>query len=126
MWLPVISASRSIRNQNSRPPQPGSFYIQLKSAMDRQECLSYYNGSVSINVAVTETNKVAEILESLGVEPINSGACGGDWLTAPAGHYSRLWKRCTDASHSQHSERKAGSATMSRLAISSEKRQGMR
>jgi len=53
--------------------------------MDRQKCLSYYNGSVSINVAVTETNRVAEILESLKVEPINSGVCGGEWIAAPSG-----------------------------------------
>src|SRR3984893_4054684 len=38
-----------------------------------------------MNVAETETNKVAEILESLDVEPINSGACGGEWIAAPSG-----------------------------------------
>src|SRR3981081_2971577 len=38
-----------------------------------------------MNVAVTETNKVAEILESLDVEPVNSGACGGEWIDALSG-----------------------------------------
>jgi aldehyde dehydrogenase (NAD+) len=53
---------------------------------DRQAgMLSYYNGSVSMNVAVPETNKVAEILESLNIEPINSGVCGGEWIAAPSG-----------------------------------------
>src|SRR5947208_1035306 len=38
-----------------------------------------------MNDAETETNKVAEILESLDVEPINSGARGGEWIAAPSG-----------------------------------------
>jgi len=38
-----------------------------------------------MKVAETETVKVAEILESLEIEPINSGACGGEWIAAPSG-----------------------------------------
>ena len=33
----------------------------------------------------TEINRIAEVLEALDIEPINSGACGGEWLAAPAG-----------------------------------------
>jgi aldehyde dehydrogenase (NAD+) len=42
-------------------------------------------GGELMNIAETETNKVAEILESLDIEPINSGACGGEWIAAPSG-----------------------------------------
>src|SRR5713101_4852559 len=38
-----------------------------------------------MKVAETETVKVAEILESLEIEPINSGACGGEWIAVPSG-----------------------------------------
>jgi aldehyde dehydrogenase (NAD+) len=38
-----------------------------------------------MKVAETETSKVAEILEGLEIEPINSGACGGEWIAAPSG-----------------------------------------
>jgi len=33
----------------------------------------------------TETNKIAQVLEALEIEPLNSGACGGEWLAAPSG-----------------------------------------
>jgi aldehyde dehydrogenase (NAD+) len=38
-----------------------------------------------MKIAETETVKIAEILESLEIEPINSGACGGEWIAAPSG-----------------------------------------
>ena len=30
-------------------------------------------------------NRVSEVLESLEIEPVNSGACSGDWIAAPSG-----------------------------------------
>ena len=33
----------------------------------------------------TEINRIAEVLEALEIEPINSGACGGEWLAALSG-----------------------------------------
>jgi len=33
----------------------------------------------------TEINRIAGVLEALEIEPINSGACGGEWLAAPSG-----------------------------------------
>ncbi len=38
-----------------------------------------------MNVAETHAAKVEEILESLEIEPINSGACGGEWIPVPSG-----------------------------------------
>jgi aldehyde dehydrogenase (NAD+) len=38
-----------------------------------------------MNITEAETNKIAETLESLEIEPINSGACGGEWIAALAG-----------------------------------------
>ncbi|HUJ22274.1 MAG TPA: aldehyde dehydrogenase family protein [Bryobacteraceae bacterium] len=38
-----------------------------------------------MRVGETENTKVAEILESLHIEPVNSGACGGEWITALSG-----------------------------------------
>ena len=38
-----------------------------------------------MSVAATNTAKVEEILESLEIEPINSGACGGEWVPVPLG-----------------------------------------
>ncbi len=33
----------------------------------------------------TEINRIAEVLEVLEIEPLNSGACGGEWLAALSG-----------------------------------------
>jgi len=33
----------------------------------------------------TEINRIAEVLAALEIEPINSGACGGEWLAALSG-----------------------------------------
>jgi aldehyde dehydrogenase (NAD+) len=38
-----------------------------------------------MNIREAETNKIAETLESLEIEPINSGACGGEWIAALSG-----------------------------------------
>jgi aldehyde dehydrogenase (NAD+) len=38
-----------------------------------------------MNITEAETNKIAETLESLEIEPINSGACGGEWIAALSG-----------------------------------------
>ena len=38
-----------------------------------------------MNAAETNAAKVEEILESLEIEPINSGACGGEWIPVPSG-----------------------------------------
>ncbi len=38
-----------------------------------------------MNIKEAETNKIAETLESLEIEPINSGACGGEWIAALSG-----------------------------------------
>ena len=38
-----------------------------------------------MNVAETNAAKVEEILQSLEIEPINSGACGGEWIPVPSG-----------------------------------------
>ena len=38
-----------------------------------------------MNVAETNTARVERILESLEIEPINSGACGGEWIPVPMG-----------------------------------------
>jgi aldehyde dehydrogenase (NAD+) len=36
-------------------------------------------------VAETKSAKIAEVLETLEIEPLNSGACGGEWIAAPSG-----------------------------------------
>jgi len=38
-----------------------------------------------MNVAETNAARVEEILERLEIEPVNSGACGGEWLPVPLG-----------------------------------------
>ena len=38
-----------------------------------------------MHMTETEINRIAEVLEVLEIEPINSGACGGEWLAAPSG-----------------------------------------
>ncbi len=38
-----------------------------------------------MNITEAETIKIAETLESLDIEPINSGACGGEWIAALSG-----------------------------------------
>src|SRR5215469_12170746 len=38
-----------------------------------------------MKIADVETNRIGEVLESLEIEPINSGACGGEWLAALSG-----------------------------------------
>ena len=47
-------------------------------------------GGKPMNVAETNAAKVEEILESLEIEPINSGACGGEWIAAPSGARARF------------------------------------
>ena len=42
-------------------------------------------GGRSMRMAETETTRIAEVLENLEIEPINSGACGGEWIAAPSG-----------------------------------------
>jgi aldehyde dehydrogenase (NAD+) len=36
-------------------------------------------------MAETETTRIAEVLEKLEIEPVNSGACGGEWITPLSG-----------------------------------------
>ncbi len=38
-----------------------------------------------MNMTETEINRIAEVLEALEIEPLNSGACGGEWLAALSG-----------------------------------------
>src|SRR5579862_6368140 len=38
-----------------------------------------------MNITEAETNKIAATLESLEIEPVNSGACGGEWIAALSG-----------------------------------------
>ena len=38
-----------------------------------------------MHMTETEINRIAEVLAALEVEPINSGACGGEWLAALSG-----------------------------------------
>jgi aldehyde dehydrogenase (NAD+) len=38
-----------------------------------------------MHMTETEINRIAEVLEALEIEPINSGACGGEWLAALSG-----------------------------------------
>jgi aldehyde dehydrogenase (NAD+) len=38
-----------------------------------------------MHITDTETNKITETLESLEIEPTNSGACGGEWIAALSG-----------------------------------------
>jgi len=38
-----------------------------------------------MNITEAETIKIVETLESLDIEPINSGACGGEWIAALSG-----------------------------------------
>jgi len=38
-----------------------------------------------MRMAETETTRIAEVLENLEIEPINSGACGGEWIAALSG-----------------------------------------
>lgn len=38
-----------------------------------------------MNMTETEINRIAEVLEVLEIEPLNSGACGGEWLAALSG-----------------------------------------
>jgi aldehyde dehydrogenase (NAD+) len=38
-----------------------------------------------MHMTETEINRIAEVLEVLEIEPINSGACGGEWLAALSG-----------------------------------------
>jgi aldehyde dehydrogenase (NAD+) len=38
-----------------------------------------------MNITEAETNKITDTLESLEIEPINSGACGGEWIAALSG-----------------------------------------
>jgi aldehyde dehydrogenase (NAD+) len=38
-----------------------------------------------MRMAETETTRIAEVLENLQIEPINSGACGGEWIAALSG-----------------------------------------
>jgi aldehyde dehydrogenase (NAD+) len=38
-----------------------------------------------MKIADVETNRIGQVLESLEIEPINSGACGGGWLAALSG-----------------------------------------
>ena len=33
----------------------------------------------------TATRSIAELLETLHIEPLNSGACYGDWIAEPGG-----------------------------------------
>src|SRR6266849_564109 len=35
--------------------------------------------------AAIDTTRVAEVLESLEIEPVNSGVCGGEWIASPSG-----------------------------------------
>ena len=38
-----------------------------------------------MRMAETETTRIAEVLENLEIEPINSGVCGGEWIAALSG-----------------------------------------
>ncbi len=38
-----------------------------------------------MHMTETEINRIAEVLEVLEIEPLNSGACGGEWLAALSG-----------------------------------------
>ena len=38
-----------------------------------------------MHMTETEINRIAEVLAALEIEPINSGACGGEWLAALSG-----------------------------------------
>src|ERR1051326_3857819 len=38
-----------------------------------------------MKLAEIDTNRVAEVLENLEIEPLNSGVCGGEWIASPSG-----------------------------------------
>src|SRR5229473_8253423 len=38
-----------------------------------------------MKLAEIATNRVAEVLENLEIEPVNSGVCGGEWIASPSG-----------------------------------------
>src|SRR5713226_9144176 len=38
-----------------------------------------------MKLAEIDTNRVAEVLENLEIEPVNSGVCGGEWIASPSG-----------------------------------------
>src|SRR5690242_12781350 len=47
--------------------------------------ISLAGGGRSMRLAETETTRIAEVLENLLIDPINSGACGGEWIAALSG-----------------------------------------
>src|SRR5258708_40220321 len=38
-----------------------------------------------MKLAEIDTTRVAEVLENLEIEPVNSGVCGGEWIASPSG-----------------------------------------
>jgi len=38
-----------------------------------------------MKLAEIDIHRVAEVLENLEIEPVNSGVCGGEWLASPSG-----------------------------------------
>src|SRR5579872_3261575 len=48
-------------------------------------CACLAGGDRLMHMTETEINRIAEVLEVLEIEPINSGACGGEWLAALSG-----------------------------------------
>jgi len=44
----------------------------------------------------TATYTIPEILEKLHIEPLNSGACYGDWIAAPSGGELQSLNPATD------------------------------
>ena len=42
-------------------------------------------GGKQMKLAEIDTTRVAEVLESLEIEPVNSGVCGGEWIASPSG-----------------------------------------